>query len=84
MISWKSLPGSHIDNAGVVRFEPIMDGKGTRVHVTLRYSPPAGQLGEKIAHLLHEDPQERLEEEMACFKQIMDTGATVEDVIRQT
>src|ERR1044071_5668960 len=45
MISWQSLDGADVDNAGSVWFTPASDGQGTFVKVSMKYSPPGGQLG---------------------------------------
>ncbi|MGH7542862.1 MAG: hypothetical protein ACREK7_02895 [Gemmatimonadota bacterium] len=37
LLAWRSEPGSQIDNAGIVRFEPVGDG-ATRVDVRLSYT----------------------------------------------
>lgn len=36
-IIWRSIDGD--DNAGVVTFEPVDDGAGTRVHLEMSYNP---------------------------------------------
>jgi uncharacterized membrane protein len=40
LLAWKSMPGSMLENAGVVHFEPARDGQ-TRTHMRLSYNPPA-------------------------------------------
>src|SRR5689334_5751437 len=48
MISWQSLEGADMDNAGSVWFTPATDGRGTVVKVAMKYSPPGGKLGALI------------------------------------
>jgi len=74
MISWRSVEGSEIDNAGSVWFRPAPAGRGTEVTVELNYEPPAGMAGVAIAKLLGEEPQRQVEEDLRHFKQIMETG----------
>ena len=52
LISWRSVEGSLVDTAGRVHFEPSGNGSSTQVTVNLKYNPPAGKAGAKIAQLL--------------------------------
>src|SRR6476469_7172998 len=45
MISWRSLPGADVDNAGSVWFTPAKNGAGTELRVSLKYVPAAGKVG---------------------------------------
>ncbi len=73
MIAWQTLEGSGVDNAGSIHFEPVGDDS-TRVHVVLRYDPPADSLGIWVAKTLGRDPQREIEEDLARFKAIMEVG----------
>lgn len=77
LIAWRSLDGADVDNAGSVRFEPTAGG-GTTVSVTLRYDPPGGALGAAVARLFGENPEQQIEEDLNRFKQVMETGATID------
>src|SRR5215207_4428774 len=57
-ISWRSVPGSDVYNAGTVRFVPAPGNRGTEVHVELEYKPPFGKLGSKLAMLWREEPRQ--------------------------
>ena len=74
MIGWVSLARSDLDNAGYVRFERALGGRGTVVRVALQYNPPAGRLGAALATLLGEKPASLIEEALRKFKQIVETG----------
>ncbi|HEX8270467.1 MAG TPA: SRPBCC family protein [Flavobacterium sp.] len=52
MLSWSSLPGSTIDNAGKVVFNETGDNQ-TQVDVTISYHAPLGAAGEAVARLLN-------------------------------
>ncbi|WP_435007777.1 SRPBCC family protein [Tundrisphaera lichenicola] len=80
LFAWKSLPGSDLNHAGTVRFEPATGGRGTVVTLEISYEPPAGTLGVVVAKLLGEDPDGQTRENLRRFKQLMETGviATVE------
>ena len=73
LIAWQTLEGSGVDNAGTVRFED--EGSGaTRLHVILRYDPPADQLGIWVAKAFGRDPQREIEADLERFKAIMEIG----------
>jgi uncharacterized membrane protein len=74
IIGWRSLEGSDVDNGGSVRFEPINNGAGTEVRISMQYNPPAGQLGEWIARMFGENPKKTIAEELQLFKELMETG----------
>src|SRR5688500_18762973 len=48
-ISWRSLPGSTVDNAGEVRFQETPDGTNINVQMTYRF--PGGDVGGAAAKL---------------------------------
>lgn len=77
-ISWKSLPGSVIDNAGTVHFAPAPGDRGTEVKVVLHYGLPGGRIGRAVAKLVGEEPEQQVRDDLRRFKQVMETG----DVVR--
>jgi uncharacterized membrane protein len=74
VISWRSLAGADVPNAGSVRFRD--SGRGTEVRVSLKYQPPAGALGAAVAKLFGEEPEVQITEDLGRFKQLMETGVT--------
>jgi uncharacterized membrane protein len=74
LISWESLPGAEVQNAGSVRFEPAADG-GTNVKVALQYYPPAGVIGAAVAKLFGESPDQQLDDDLGRLKQLIETEA---------
>lgn len=74
LISWESLPGADVQNAGSVRFEPARDGSGTQVKVTLQYQPPAGVVGAAVAKLLGESPEQQLDSDLARLKELVESS----------
>lgn len=73
-IAWRSLPGSDIQNMGEVRFQKALGDRGTEVHVTISYVPPAGKLGHWIASMLGNNPKRVVREDVRNFKRIMELG----------
>ncbi len=55
-IAWRSLDGSVVSSEGEVRFTQAPARQDTEVRVRLRYSMPAGRLGEAVARYFGEDP----------------------------
>src|SRR5437764_5288370 len=74
MISWRSIPGSEVENAGSVWFTPIPDGAATMVRVELKYNPPAGKTGDFIAGLFGRDAKSALNEDLGRLKSLFETG----------
>jgi uncharacterized membrane protein len=77
LISWRSLPGSSVENEGTVRFRPAPGGRGTELSVDLRYDPPGGKLTANLAKLFHEEPGQQVNDDLRTFKQVMETGEVV-------
>ena len=77
LISWRSLEGADVDNAGSVSFERATGGRGTVVKVQMQYNPPGGKIGAGIAKLFGEEPEQQTWEDMHRFKQLMETGQIV-------
>jgi len=76
LISWQSIPGSQVGNAGSVRFSPAAAG-GTEVRVELAYKPPAGVLGAAVARLLGREPAIQVDADLRRFKEILEALAPV-------
>jgi len=74
MIAWRSLPGGDVDTAGSVHFERLGTSRGTEVTVTMKYNPPAGKIGATLAALFGDGLEDKLEEDLQTFKQVMETG----------
>ena len=73
-IWWRTLPNQRIEHAGMVRFEPVMDG--TRVTIRMSYRPPGGLIGHAIAHVLGWDPKARMDDDMVRMKALLEQGRT--------
>jgi uncharacterized membrane protein len=71
LISWQSLPGADVENAGTVRFEDLPDG-GTRLRVILEFYPPAGEVGAAVAKIFGQSPEHQIEEDLNRFRGLME------------
>jgi uncharacterized membrane protein len=76
IIAWRSLPGSQVDQAGSVHFTPAHNG-GTEVRVVMRYAAPGGKLGDAVAHLLGDDPEQQVADDLRRFKQVVEASESV-------
>ncbi len=76
-IAWRSVDRATIDNEGEVRFVPAPDGRGTEVHVRVRYRLPGGRPAAAAARYFGEEPHQQLDDDLRRFKQIVETGEVV-------
>ena len=76
-IAWRSVGSADIYNEGSVQFVPAPGGRGTEVHVKLRYEMPGGKLGEAVTRYFGEDPRQQLDDDLRRFKQVAETGEVV-------
>jgi uncharacterized membrane protein len=74
LISWRSVEGADVENAGTVRFQPAPGGRGTEIVLELEYVPPGGLFGVTLAKLLGEEPAQKVAGDLRRFKQVMETG----------
>jgi uncharacterized membrane protein len=75
LISWRSLPGVAVPNAGIARFEANPDGS-TRLDIRMSYNPPAGVVGHLVASLFGADPKHAMDEDLVRFQSILEQGKT--------
>ncbi len=68
VLAWRSVEGSMVENTGIIHFEPIHDGRDTRLDIRLFYNPPAGALGHTFALLLGADPKKQMNDDLMQFK----------------
>lgn len=73
-ISWRSLPGSTVDNSGTVWFERATGDRGTLIRVELEYRPPFGKVGSVVASLFRENPKQQMYDDLRALKQILEVG----------
>ncbi|MEV4789336.1 SRPBCC family protein [Streptomyces tuirus] len=77
LIAWRSVEGADVDNSGEARFVPAPGGRGTEIHVSLRYDLPGGPLGQAAARYFGEEPHQQLDDDLRRFKQIAEIGEVV-------
>ena len=77
VITWRSLEGSDVDNAGAVVFEPAPGERGTILRVNIQYNPPGGVVGATVAKLFGEEPNQQLQDDLRRLKQVLEVGEVV-------
>jgi uncharacterized membrane protein len=83
LIGWSSLPGSDVDSAGSVHFNPRRDGRATEVKVVLRYDPPGGTLGSVLASALGEDPGRQIRDDLLRLRSRLEHGERERDTVQE-
>lgn len=74
LLAWRSLPGGDLDTAGSVRFSPSPDRLATALRLQLKYDPPGGRLGARVAWLLGENPRRQIRHDLARLKDLLEGG----------
>ena len=77
-IAWRSVPGSTVDNAGVITFRENPDGT-TRVNIRLSYNPPGGALGHLVARMFGSDAKSEMDQDLLRLKTALEQGRLPRD-----
>jgi uncharacterized membrane protein len=72
MLSWQSLDGADVDNAGSVWFTPAGDGDSTVVKVSMKYSPPGGKLGALMAKFFGDSAEKQMMDDLVRLKNLLE------------
>jgi uncharacterized membrane protein len=73
-ISWRSLPGSHVENRGTVRFDRAPGNRGTELRVLLEYAPPGGRAADLLVKMIGQSPEQVIQEDLRRLKQLLESG----------
>lgn len=71
LLSWESLPGADIENAGKIEFWDSGE-KSTLVHATITYRAPLGKAGEELARIFNPAFERMIKEDLDNFAKIME------------
>jgi uncharacterized membrane protein len=71
-ISWRSLPGSTVDNAGQVRF--VETPRGTDIRVQMTYRLPGGDVGGAAGRLVSPMAEKMMRDDVRDLKNVMENG----------
>jgi uncharacterized membrane protein len=77
-LSWKSLPGGSIDNAGKINFTDT-PGKATRIDAMITYRAPLGVVGEGLSRLLNPAFRRKVTEDIESFKFFMENNPSLSE-----
>ena len=77
LIVWQSLERADVENSGSVRFSPAPGNRGTEIFLEMRFHPPGGVIGAKLARIFDEVPKTQMRNDLRRFKQVMETGEVV-------
>ena len=74
LIEWRSVSGADVETSGSVRFSKRQNGRGTKVHLSFRYEPPANGVGAVLSKLFGLSPERQVEQELNKFKQAIEAA----------
>ncbi len=77
LVSWRSMPGAQVHNAGVVLFEELggaAAGRGTVVRVIIDLVPNGAGLGRAVGRALRASTEQQVREDLRRFKCLMEAG----------
>jgi uncharacterized membrane protein len=78
LVGWKTVDGSPIAHAGVMKFSTNDDGS-TRVDIRMSYNPILGAAGHAVAVAFGRDPKKQLDDDLARVKTAIETGIPAHD-----
>ncbi len=78
LVAWKTVEGSPIAHAGIMRFSRNDDGS-TRVDIQMSYNPILGAAGHAVALAFGRDPKQQLDDDLARLKTAIETGTPPHD-----
>lgn len=73
-LRWASLDDADVPNAGTLTFRPAPGDRGTEAHLTVRFDPPGGPVGQAISKLFHIVPREIVQTALYRFRALALTG----------
>lgn len=76
-LAWHTLPGTPVESEGRIDFEP--EGEGTRLRVSMGYTPVGGALGHAAARLFGRDAKSEMDEDLMRVKSYLETGVAARD-----
>lgn len=78
LVSWRSVDGAAIRQAGTLRVDPNDDGS-VRAEIQMTYNPPGGVAGHAVAKLFGRDPRRQMNEDLSRLKTTIESGTAPHD-----
>ena len=73
-LSWRSVESADVKNFGTVEFKRAPGNRGCEVYAEMQADIPAGKLGEMIAGMTGNKPEQQMAETMHRFKTLLECG----------
>jgi uncharacterized membrane protein len=74
LLAWETSPEAEVQNRGRVEFRDAPADRGTELHATIVYEPPAGALGKLVATLFQMEPGQQAKRDLRRLKMLIETG----------
>ena len=81
LLSWHSLPGSEITNAGKIEFRDALGKHGTGITASVSYQPPFGKIGEHLLKLFNPVFKKTVMEDLNNFKNFIESESSLENPV---
>jgi uncharacterized membrane protein len=78
--AWRTSGDGVVEHRGSVTIEP--QNGGSRLHVSMDYTPTAGLFGHLVAKAFARDPQKQFDEDLMRLKTYLETGTPAHDAAR--
>lgn len=82
-VRWETLPGAAVPNETTVTFREAPGGRGTEISFAVRYDPPGGLIGDKLANVFEAMPKAVIYRGMRRFKSLVETGEMPTNEVRK-
>jgi len=73
-LRWSSLEGADVANVGTLAFRPAPGGRGTELHLDVRFDPPRGIVARAVSKLFRIVPREIVRKALYQFRALAMTG----------
>ncbi len=82
-IAWRSVEGTRLPNDGVVEFVEAPGGRGTEVHLRMRFLPPGRELAQLLAPIFRVTTKTKIAADLSRLKQLLETGEVSTSAMRR-
>jgi len=73
-VRWSTVDGADVANVGSLNYRPAPGDRGTELHLTVRFDPPGGAVGQVVSKLFHIVPREIVSKALYRFRALALTG----------